>query len=1502
MATVAVETITQSLPALALHPSSDDSKQAQSQTSSPSQGQSPYRYAHLLPHFSPDKYPPLEPYEHVDPGFRALSHQNPRSFLKGASTVIELTPNLGSEVHGISLAQLDSDARDQLALLVAQRGLVVFRDQQEFIDKGPDFYLEWGRHFGREANTTFNFERDDSITSTLWHSDVSYELQPPGLTTFFLLSQPSTGGDTLFISQVSALKKLSPQLVAFLRTLKAIHSGIEQANFSRAGRRGGVVRRDPVEHAHPIIRRHPVTGEEALYINRQFTRRIVGLKREESENLLEFLFSHIDKAGDLQARLKWSPNTVALWDNRVTAHSAIVDYGESKERRHGARITPQAERPIPALEGLNLDDYFSLTVALYFYYKAGFECSPFKPEVCLPHPLARQPWLLTVALVQDEPFHVPQAQRYCDGDWTYWDPKITTPPGLYVLSVLLQKIFLFKCNLAVLRLTPLLTLLLLPIALTRLFCHHKRVRPPSSIFAPTLDAVVVSAFPIAWFFGFLYYTELPSLVSVVMTVVAATQDRHWLAALLGAVSCTFRQTNIVWLLYAYASSQLMYLRWRPAGKGSARTAKLHDPPALLAAPADLFRSLMSAPRVLPDVLPAFVPYALVCVAFGVFVVWNGGIVLGDKSNHIPSFHLPQLYYFVAFATMLGWPVLISGNGGAAKLLHDVWSRMFYGRRRIAITFLVSALMAATIRLFTIHHPFLLSDNRHYTFYVWRRIFMLHPIVPYLFIPGYMACAWAWFLRAGREQSLLQTLLLPVCTLPILLPTPLLEPRYFLIPYILMRAQIVDMPTWGLFAEVGWSSGRYSINLSSVGKALADVINKDGRDTAGDKAPKKSKDASHRRLSGIPESGNASRRTSMGERPGVISPNATVTRTTRRQSTILQAAEAAALPDSAAKPSSFNSPSASAPSSRRSTLRPRSTLAPTNGSTLPKYRPRSVAVEPAKPSSPPRAGTRRRLSSSDEEADEKPAGKRTPLLKMSSPKEKAEKAARAISPLPQRASKANAAISLSSTPVSKAKASSRNTPSPISPVKAGKSGKTMSPLASSVPRPSSSSSSSSSLRTPRTPQTPTSIRDAKTKVLPSGKDGSPLGDLVGKDTGSLNKYVKKGSAHGGLKGDSGSGTAASVSLFTEGSSTDSMEAVELMLSPIVSSSGPTPPLPHIRMGRAPSGEPVTPSRAPGAPPTRSNLSYLSPLPPHGHSPSLRPMRPGNNRGDSTMSWEQFVASGEPTLFEGDSMIIDIPAPFSASPSPARSTISLDTTDSPSLSTLPSPLGYTSISQILLPEVTPSPAKFAINPERPSPIDGGVVTMLRLQLASMENTAKDRLGQIHVLEQQLVSLKLARMREADELAGQVGALEEQMRSSFALRERTAEEQAAYTASLEEQLNRAAALREQAVQEAAKTAAEEAMQVHAAVVQSESQKWKTAYAARTAATGWDSVHHLAEGELDFPERIAVCHSGMNLLFYSNDDYDYELHDCNCTDERLCLLKPNPNLPTILIKLIHS
>ncbi|KAJ7460794.1 hypothetical protein FB451DRAFT_1181773 [Mycena latifolia] len=166
-----------------------------------------------------------------------------------------------------------------------------------------------------------------------------------GLTTFFLLAQPKTGGDTLYSSQVLNFRSLSTIIQGFLRTLKATHTAVG----SLCSKQGGMVRRDPIETVHPVVRRHPITGEEVLYVNKQFTCSIVGMKREESDLLLNFLYDHI-------VRVKWEPMTMVLWDNCITAHTATYDYAHMKVLRHGARISAQAERPIPALSSMVMED------------------------------------------------------------------------------------------------------------------------------------------------------------------------------------------------------------------------------------------------------------------------------------------------------------------------------------------------------------------------------------------------------------------------------------------------------------------------------------------------------------------------------------------------------------------------------------------------------------------------------------------------------------------------------------------------------------------------------------------------------------------------------------------------------------------------------------------------------------------------------------------------------------------------------------------------------------------------------------------------------------------------------------------------------------------------------------------------------------------------------------------------------------------------------------------
>ncbi|KAF3934826.1 hypothetical protein ABW19_dt0200728 [Dactylella cylindrospora] len=321
----------------------------------------PPKYPNYLPTWNPDvKYPPLTPFEHydhakdADPTFPNL--------LKGA-TVTDLTSNIGAEIEGVQLSKLTNAGKDELALFVAQKKVVAFRNQ-DFADLPIQEALDFGSYFGRHhihptsggpeghpeihlvhrsvddtSAQDFLNEHSNSLT---WHSDVTYEKQPPGTTFLYLLDGPPTGGDTLFANTAEAYNRLSPEFRKRLHGLKAVHSAHEQAASSLA--RGGVVRREPITSVHPIVREHPVTKQKALYVNPQFTRYIVGYKKEESDFLLKFLYDHIALGQDFQARVKWAPGTVVVWDNRVTFHSAILDWFDG-HRRHLARITPQAEAP-----------------------------------------------------------------------------------------------------------------------------------------------------------------------------------------------------------------------------------------------------------------------------------------------------------------------------------------------------------------------------------------------------------------------------------------------------------------------------------------------------------------------------------------------------------------------------------------------------------------------------------------------------------------------------------------------------------------------------------------------------------------------------------------------------------------------------------------------------------------------------------------------------------------------------------------------------------------------------------------------------------------------------------------------------------------------------------------------------------------------------------------------------------------------------------------------------
>ncbi|KAH7392529.1 hypothetical protein BKA66DRAFT_457706 [Pyrenochaeta sp. MPI-SDFR-AT-0127] len=328
------------------------------------------KYSAYLPVYdTTTKFPPTPLFDFDDRGHYA----NPAkaNLFSNANTdlkVVKLTPRIGTEITGLQLSQLTDTQKDELALLLAERGVVIFKDQ-DFKDIGPEKQKEFGKYFGRlhvhpvgahvkdhiefhsiyiGKDNLYRLGRSSTrLTTTGYHSDVSYEHQPPAITLLTLVQVPETGGDTGWTSQAAAYDRLSEPLKVFLEGLRAEHSGFPQAE--KAARDGHFVRREPVKSFHPIVRVHPVTQEKVLFVNPGFTKRIIGLKEEESEAILKLLFQHIAASQDIQVRVRWDDRTVALWDNRVTAHTAISDYNvndEGEGLRQGFRITTLGEVPV----------------------------------------------------------------------------------------------------------------------------------------------------------------------------------------------------------------------------------------------------------------------------------------------------------------------------------------------------------------------------------------------------------------------------------------------------------------------------------------------------------------------------------------------------------------------------------------------------------------------------------------------------------------------------------------------------------------------------------------------------------------------------------------------------------------------------------------------------------------------------------------------------------------------------------------------------------------------------------------------------------------------------------------------------------------------------------------------------------------------------------------------------------------------------------------------------
>lgn len=242
---------------------------------------------------------------------------------------------------------------DGIRKAFSDHGLIFIRDQHI----SEQDHIDFARQFGEiNVNRFFQAHPDYPEVALVikepdqaynigggWHTDHSYDEIPALGSILAARELPATGGDTWFVSMYDVMDQLSAGMRKALEQMRAVHSAhhVFGSQNSGQGEFGGRIGNsasadvldDPV---HPVIIRHPLSGRPTLYVNPGFTLRFEGWTEEESDPLLEFLYSQATRNENI-TRFNWQPGSIAFWDNRATWHFAQNDYQGLRREMH--RIT-----------------------------------------------------------------------------------------------------------------------------------------------------------------------------------------------------------------------------------------------------------------------------------------------------------------------------------------------------------------------------------------------------------------------------------------------------------------------------------------------------------------------------------------------------------------------------------------------------------------------------------------------------------------------------------------------------------------------------------------------------------------------------------------------------------------------------------------------------------------------------------------------------------------------------------------------------------------------------------------------------------------------------------------------------------------------------------------------------------------------------------------------------------------------------------------------------------
>lgn len=269
-----------------------------------------------------------------------------------------LSGALGAEISGIHLKDSSIENWNEINILLLEHKALFFRDQNITSDE----QINLAKHFGPLERHIYvkGRERYPEILRIIkepeekrqwgetWHTDVSYNPKPTKVIILKSLKVPPVGGDTMFSNMEIAYETLDDKIKNKIKDKKATHSSLGAAAFTRDYKAmEGNGNLEEYSNAHPMVRTHPETGKKILYVNSMYTKKILDLEENESEDILSEIFKHQERL-DFTCRFKWTENAVAIWDNRSTLHQGLTDFFPGRGLGHERimdRIAVEGDQP-----------------------------------------------------------------------------------------------------------------------------------------------------------------------------------------------------------------------------------------------------------------------------------------------------------------------------------------------------------------------------------------------------------------------------------------------------------------------------------------------------------------------------------------------------------------------------------------------------------------------------------------------------------------------------------------------------------------------------------------------------------------------------------------------------------------------------------------------------------------------------------------------------------------------------------------------------------------------------------------------------------------------------------------------------------------------------------------------------------------------------------------------------------------------------------------------------